>query len=243
MEAAEQAIWEAYLHGRLTPEEQVARAVTLAANPALAAEIEQLRRDLIALETVLRHQQKAELHQLFAESEAQIVRPLWTRLLPYVAAAALAAIVAFTYLFPPQYLSSSRLADRNWTPYDLVTYRAGTEANGPAEQALQAYAAGRYAEVLNLLESLPDSALDSPLQLARGLSQYQTGQLTAAAQTLQSLQADVYLGEAAQWYLALTYLKADDSAAARSLLRIIQQNPVHAWQTEAAQLLEQLPDE
>lgn len=243
MEAAEQDIWEAYLNNTLPEAERIRCQEQLAADPELANRVASLRQELINLETVLRHTEKEQLKELYEAAIEAEIRPLWPRILPFVSAAAVIAILIFTLFFPRQFANPQKLADRQWEAYDLVNVRSGASAADETQAALQRYQSGQYAEAILALEAIPDSLQRPDLRLALGLSQYQTDQLAASIQTLATIQDDPLFGEAAQWYLALSHLKNEEINQARTGLQNIADNSRHYKQTAAEELLEMLPKE
>lgn len=240
MDSAEQDIWEDYLLGRLDPAEREQRKKQLSSDPKLASQVADLQGSLFALQAAFVEQEKTELAALYAETKTA-VRPLWPRILPYVGAVAAAAVLIFTLWFPRQALPLDRLADRQWEPYELVSMRTGDATDSPQAAARSYYQQAQYAEALQLLEA--DTSLSNDLILAKGLSQYKTGQPEASARTLSLLLADPFLGEAAQWYRSLSQLKAGQLEDARNSLNRIAERPTHYKRDAAIALLEALPEQ
>ncbi|MBK9338960.1 MAG: hypothetical protein IPM98_21445 [Lewinellaceae bacterium] len=124
---------------------------------------------------------------------------------------------------------------------DLAGTLGGADSDTLYSRARSLYAAGACTDVLPILESLlADEQFESrPMALLlKGTCLLDAGNTDAALETLgQVPPAAAGLYQHAQWYIALTYLKMENTAAAAALLRELAENPRHRHSKEAAAVL------
>jgi len=152
------------------------------------------------------------------------------RLIPIIGLAA-AALIALLIWQPWQ--SSS--VDSYYQPYALSTIHLGGEQS--LQQAQNAYNSGDYAVALPVFEKYPDMV---EVQLAKGNAEYNLGKLDAAATTFErviSANKYPYHEPAANWYLALTYLKQNQAEKAKTALQAIKRGEYY---DRAQQLLKKI---
>ena len=124
-------------------------------------------------------------------------------------------------------LSAGKLFAEKYTGY----YRMTTEDT--TESAIEkAYKEENYAEVINLNRN---SALSIKDVFLTGMSYLETNELSKAISSYQVVIADVkddknlMLKDAAEYYLALTYLKNNDYDQAIELMNAIHDNSLHLY--------------
>lgn len=243
---------EQYLEGKLPQAEQEALEAEMKADPALQKEVASVR-DLIR--GIERAEEKAFAQQLKAwEGKIQAekskpkgkIRMLRSQNRLLRMAAAFMILIAVVFLLLPGESDPQELFAQHFQPYpDKLT----TMGEGPVEldqdlakQAMASYNAGAYAEALPLLQSLRQQAPDiSLLKLYLGIAALQSGQQELARQSLASLaESNTAYQAEAQWYLALSYLKAGEASAAQEQLQAIGQNANSPYQPQARKVLKAL---
>ncbi len=134
------------------------------------------------------------------------------RWLKPVIALAVAALIVLLIFQPWQ----RSLIDNYYEPYALnITQRTGSNMTALI-QAQKAYHSGDYASALPVFEQYPDNA---EVQLTKGNAAYNLGKIDEAIATFQQVASgdSVYV-PAANWYLALAYLKKEQPEKAKAAL-------------------------
>lgn len=168
----------------------------------------------------------------------------------------LAGIAAVFFLVSvPAYLlwqsatpDTERLYSRFHEPLPVVIPEAEVTRSNNQESALaramEAYEQGRWAAAASLFEkSLQDRPDDYRLRLYYGdvlLRQNLTAEAIATFQTLSSA-PDAAYREQARWLTALSYVRSQQLAEARSLLTLISTDPGGDKAPRASRLLQRLP--
>jgi len=137
---------------------------------------------------------------------------------------ALLGYLAF-YLFQqnsqpqPDELYNNAIAAR----MELELAQKSTNNQLPLLDLQNAYNQGRFQEALPLIEAyLEANPTDNAVQLAKGLSLLETGQITKAQRIFEQLQTGASLyQDTGTWYLALSYLKTQDLRRTKEILRTI----------------------
>jgi tetratricopeptide (TPR) repeat protein len=144
------------------------------------------------------------------------------------AAVVLLAAVGIFVLQQPARSSSHELYTAYFTPYEVPTAlrsEGSLYADADARQAFSLYSQKDYAGAIpffsKALEHAPGG--NSLLVLSRGICYLAAGDTRRAEQDFQEVIGDSnsLFTDQAQWYLALTYLRAGDTDAARAGLRTI----------------------
>lgn len=236
---------EAYLAGELPDGEREAFERRMREDADFAGEVrlQQDTHQLLALHKQFAYkahlQAIAEAPEEETEAAEAPVRPL-RQVWVWTLAAAIVLLVLSSYLGLSLRYDSSRLAADATTPYDnLYTSRGDTSLPTLLQTAFDAYDTGNYALAANRFETLLQ--VDSTFAAARlylGVSLLLSGQPDAAATYLCCTPEP--LREPADWYLALTLLQQRKLDTARISLQAIAQNPDHAYQARAQQLLRRL---
>lgn len=132
------------------------------------------------------------------------------RLAPAIAFAA-AALIALLIWQPWQ--------QSLYTPYVLKTTQMSSGKQA-LKEAQDTYNSGDYATALPLLEKFSNNI---SVQIAKANAEYNLKQYDAAAATLQPIASgNSAYKNTANWYLALTYLKQDQSEKAKAALKEIK---------------------
>ncbi|HEV8270899.1 MAG TPA: tetratricopeptide repeat protein [Chitinophagaceae bacterium] len=127
-------------------------------------------------------------------------------------------------------LSPGRLFAENYTAYELTTTRG--ENDSTESKIEKAYREKNYIEVININKNSVLSVKDIFLT---GMSYLEANELSKAISSYQVVIADVKddktsaLKEAAEYYLALAYLKNNDYDQAIELMNIIHNNTSHLY--------------
>jgi predicted negative regulator of RcsB-dependent stress response len=127
-------------------------------------------------------------------------------------------------------LSSDRLFAENYSAYELTTIRR--ENDSTESKIEKAYREKNYAGVININKNSVLSVKDIFLT---GMSYLETNDLSKAISSYQLVIADVKddknpeLKDAAEYYLALAYLKNSDYDQAIELMNTIHDNSSHLY--------------
>src|SRR6187402_1216585 len=125
-------------------------------------------------------------------------------------------------------LSAGKLFAEKYTGYYWMATEDTTES-----EIEKAYKDEKYAEVINLNRN---SVLSIKDVFLTGMSYLETNDLSKAISSYQVVIADVrddknsMLKDAAEYYLALTYLKNNDYDQAIELMSAIHDNPSHSYE-------------
>jgi len=153
------------------------------------------------------------------EFEAKVVNTnkstITRRLFPLATLAAAAALLLFIFNPFVSQLSTEQLADENFTPYTLESFMGDSGTDKILKKGKKQYGTGAYELALkNFNEYLEVNPGDTEIQLAKGCSQFKLNQTDAAIQTFQEIKNS----SSAQWYLALAYLKKEETNSAKAVL-------------------------
>lgn len=242
---------DAYLRKQLSEEEQRSFDQALADDPALAAALKS------HLETLVAIRQKG-----FQEEIEEGVRELDTELpsqqeaktrpiIPYRLLAMIAAIlllaVAVWWLIPASQNDSDQLfLSHFYAPAALDLMRGGAQSPPdslptPLVEGLRAYQNKAYIEALEDFRAVEGDRLTAAerswLNLLRGVSFLAESEIDSAQSFL--TKADFH-PEMADWYLALSEIKAKQFISAQQRLQSIAQDDTHEYQLLAKKLLKDL---
>jgi hypothetical protein len=187
-----------------------------------------------------RAQLKAQLQQLKQEQpdtkqEAKVV-PFRRRNLYIIG---IAASIAFVLLFAYPFLFPSDLYQQ-FNDHQALNLQTRGDSPTAYQVAEQAFNSGDFATAYTSIKTIiaSDTVTTAYHQIALGIAALETDRL-AEAKTIftQVGEGQSVFTLQAQWYLALTYVKQKDNAAARSILEVILEEP---WKGKAQRLLQKL---
>jgi len=137
----------------------------------------------------------------------------------------------------PQELYASYFA-----PYeDVINVRDNSTTTGLSD-AMEFYNKGDYKKASSSFQAyLSDHPDDHDARFYAGVSQLAAGSPELAIIDFEKvIQANTIFREQAEWFLALGYLKINNTTAAKNFLREISQKQGHDYQEKATELLRQL---
>jgi len=124
------------------------------------------------------------------------------------------------------------LIDRYYEPYALNITQRTPDDMAALIQAQKAYNSGDYASALPVFEKYPNNV---EVQLAKGNATYNLGKTDEAIATFQQVASGNSIHvPAANWYLALAYLKKEQPEKAKSALDNIPEGS--SYYTKAQEL-------
>lgn len=240
---------EAYLSGGMTGSERQAFEAELAADPALAEEVDLMRLAGEAVELSIsdslrtQMQEWREAEQRSArKDEAKVVtlkpRNKLRRLMA-IAAGVLLLLAAGGFWYANDQYGAGKLAMAYYE--DLSNYRDIQSSGDPLNEAVQNIRSGAYGAADEYLQNVPPS--DPRYADARyllGHSLYQQGQSAEAINVLGELEntQNLNLKEKAEWLIVLSYLQDQeaDDADVRELLDKMVADPDHSYHQKAVEL-------
>lgn len=226
---------EKYVEGKLSLEETRAFAKELCDNTDLVSEMQAYQK---AVKGIRDYGLKAELrtyHQEFFEKLAN-KRILYWKYISGIAASVI-IIIGLVYILLFQSLSNSELFTRYFEPYpDIITTRNVDNSN--LAKGLKSYSSGEYEMAITIFNSLPPTDPDYTTALFyMAISYLAITQPQIAIDSLEKLnRIDKTYQEQVHWYLALSYLKLDDTKSAKKQLMKIEEK--HFKYIEAQELLD-----
>lgn len=252
-----QELIDKQLLGKLKPHEAAELAAAKQQDPALEADLVASGQALQAIEVYNDQQLKQRLRKLEQALQQEGTRRSGSTLnqappAPRLAASrsrkwlALAAsllfLIAATWWWM-QAPAGERLGPAafaaNFTPHRNLAVnitRGSSEQVSPEEQAYAAYEAANWNEAAFAIAALPPSPLHDFYLAQIALQQQEASKATELLQKL--VQTDFPLQQEAEWYLALAYMRQDQSKEATQWLEGIAAMPDHPYQKEASRLLE-----
>lgn len=196
------------------------------------------------LSRAARERGRDQLKALFKETDAELdaqeesnLKPLKPKRFNFfrlgIAAAILLAVIAYFWLTDSPSNEALFAAHYEAFPNLIAPIDKGADVENDLAQALRAYERGDFQEAVVLFESLPE--LDKNGQVYYGLSLLSVEQNTNAVAQLQVVASDknARYQQAAQWYLALAFLKTGDRSSSKSVLKQIIERPDHRYLDKA----------
>jgi hypothetical protein len=231
-----------YLEGKLASDERYEVEQTLLRDPATQAALDGLR--------------ESGLSGAALQDDLNDIRQRWQRRSKTTskrwAAAAALALLVFTSWAAWGYYQNQQPASLYATYFaisaekeDYLAVRGEDEATVPGlSSALAAYQQQDYQQSLAMFQSLrEDHPFDGFILRYTAMAAMQVGDYYTAEQALeQCLAIDTPAADriAAQWYLALVYLRLDRQAEGQSLLQDLAASGNGMYATQAQKLLEEL---
>ena len=232
------------IDGELTPEGERQFAYYLQQDANFAREYALQQGMIAALQSDHEQQLKQQFQAVYRQVE---VRHQRRRTIYYRIAAVISLLLLITCVW---FYSSDRapaapqLFARYYTPYQAAPLVRSKTPDGPYQRASDLYRDGRYDEAIPLLKDAlaTDTSRQDKLQLLLGNSYLQTDSVALAITRFQAAASsdNMMMQQFGRWYLALSYLRAGDTEAARTILTRISSEP-GMYQSKAQQLLQALP--
>ena len=234
-----------YLDGELNVAEKQELEHELNTNARLKADLESLQSTRKAIRLYGLKQKVGSIHsQMMNELSSSKTRTAPRKLIRYtIAAAASILLLVGTYMiYNFVSLSPDKIYTSRYQPYELVNVRSGQERQTAVEKA---YREKNYSLVLKIhSENKPFTVKDGFLC---GVSALELNDNVKAIDCFNSVLKEnwnsgnqAYI-DAAEYYLALTYIRNKDYDYALDLLRSIRDNKTHLYNEKAtAKLLRQV---
>jgi tetratricopeptide (TPR) repeat protein len=128
-------------------------------------------------------------------------------------------------------------------PYNDITAARSSGADEILAQGMEYYNRGNYAEAISYLERYLTNEPNQPaVDFYLGVSYLATGQTGKAVQSFKKVitHGDSIFVEVAEWNLALSYLKAEDTINLKHQLQQIIKQPHHPYHSQAIELNERI---
>lgn len=238
-----------YYEGTLSQEEKLAFEKRLADEVTFAQEVALHKKIVAGLKASSRGNMLKKLQEEDAKMEAyQPVAktiPLYggssQKLYWAIAAGFILLLIPFVILYN-QRQSSEQLFTQYFAPYSHQEGALPTD--GPADQAMDLYKNQNYAQALPILDKMlgGKEGKEAAILFYKGNSHLALDHAEDAINSFEgvlALSPNPYTEEA-EWYLALSYVKAAKKRKAKKLLEDIIKKQDHPYQKEARDLLTQL---
>ncbi|QHT69037.1 tetratricopeptide repeat protein [Rhodocytophaga rosea] len=245
-----------YLSGRLNQEEKSAFEQRLSAETALAEQVALQRKITTGLQTAgrlnmlaLLKEEDAKMPAYQPEEEATTATEAKTisfnptsKQMYYWAAAAVLLLMVPVFMLLRANESGEKLADSYFHAHENQWVSTDGDSSLSA-QAMEHYEEGKYAMALNIFEKmLGNNTAEAEVQFYKGNSYLALKKTQEAIQSFEAvltMPANKYTEEA-EWYLALSYVQADDEKQAKKILKGIMDNENHPYHKEAQDLMKKL---
>ena len=220
---------EAYFKGDLNQQERKKLEEKMKTNKEFAQEVE-LYKDIegaIRLNSnkVLKKQLN-EIHDRVVDQKPQAkVRTLSTYRIGLIAASIALLLFAGYWFLNTGTTSTDELFAANYELYDWSTDTRGSETTS-FQSLNDLYQNGEFQQFINEVNALNiDSNTDPELVMALGCAYLETGTYDKAISTFKHVETNAFIGEEAQFNIALSHLKSNDLAAARIIfLKLTRSN-------------------
>lgn len=183
------------------------------------------------LQGALKKQERQEIKELFESlGKEEPSRPVKVfKLRPWLAAASIALVLGLGswLFFNTGAMDPNQLYEANFEPYDNVVHpiERGNQIDDLKDRAFIAYENDEYALALELFSELNQEQNDPYIEFYSAIVHMQLGNHNKAVVALQSYMAqDGALGDRANWYLALSYLKLGELEKSKEQLRKVIAN-------------------
>jgi hypothetical protein len=240
-----------YINGSLSAEQKAIVNQELQHNPAFAQEIALHRDMLIGLEKAVDQEWKNHFALLDKQSvnaeevtvpEAKIIPLNRTSYYWWSGLAACLLVGYFFYFLLNTGNKNEKLFAQYYEPYMIASVQRNAGAGGTKEQAMQAYENGNYQEAAKLFTACVSvTPPDVSCTFYLGLASIETKELVKAEKYLSEVvnqPANDYRTRA-RWYLALVYLKQEQTEKAAELLKQLQLEQGF-YRKKATKLLQEL---
>lgn len=216
-------IIEKHLDRQLNPEEQHEFSLRMKNDQTFRQEVELYEQIVEAIRQTGRKQTIRSVHQSYMNDRRQSTHSTNFPWLKPLAAACLLFVMGAAFLFY-QLPSGQQLYQSTYTPYKIHIMRSENQ------DLLNAYYAQQnYEKFLQTYEAIAQP--DAHQRMMAGNVHLSLGNNSQAIEHFKTLQtqSNTELAEVAQWYLALTFLKTEQTDKAYYLLKEIQQQPLHLY--------------
>jgi tetratricopeptide (TPR) repeat protein len=228
---------EAYVSGLLSETDRIAFEQQMASDPELAALVDNY--DLISdVRDVLIEEDVREVLTRKSVPRSRQVRT--KRLRFFLATAAILALAITTVTLINLQNSTDRIFTRHFEPYPSGALRG---VNDRVSDGLTAYDHQDYANALahwNAVDRNSPEYLSAQIYVGNALLAHGEAELAIIEFSEIIDRKDARFTQAAQWYLALAYLKAGKRESSIAILMNIQEFGTHAYQARAQELLNKL---
>ncbi len=227
-----------YLDGELTGSEEEDLERQLAVDPALQQEYENLRLSRESIRYYGLKEKVAGVHGQMMKELKTPVRKMSSakKIIRYTIAVAASVVLLVGGFLAYQFytLSSNKIFASNYQSYELGNLRDGNEQ--PLSAVEQAYQAKDYRQVVKLVKQ-SDSATVKETFLAAMSNEELANNPAAIIQYKKVIagsgtQGSNIIKDAAEYYLALAYLRNKDYDYALELLRKIKDDPSHLYHSK-----------
>ncbi|UII22598.1 tetratricopeptide repeat protein [Fulvivirga ligni] len=229
-----------YLRGELSSEDESAFLAEVNSSAELKSELELAQDIQKGIELDALYSAKS----LLAAEEVKLKKPeapssssnnWWWK-----AAASLVLICSVLYFFLGQSADMQELYSQSYSPYPNIVNPVNRSSSDQPKDWPEAYEAKKYAQVINVLDEKLKADPDSDVYLFYlAQSHLALGSADEAITHLEKIKSDSKFYEPAQWYVALSYLKQDNSDKAEEKLNQIKDSD-SAYAMRAEKLLNSL---
>jgi hypothetical protein len=247
-----------YLGGELKPEEKTAFERRLATEPALSEQVTLHRQITASVKSSGRAGLLAMLEEedakMPAYQEVAVAEKPEAKVIPFAgrskqmyywaAAAVLLLLVPFIFIIRNT-TSADKIFANYFKPHEYQGVPVSGDTADLSTKAMNHYEEGKYALALPILEKMlgnKAAAAEAEVQFYKGnshLALNHAKDAVACFEAVIAMPANQYTEEA-QWYLALSYIKADNKAKAKELLNTIVDTQNHPFHKDASELLKKL---
>lgn len=237
---------ELYLRRQMPPNERRAFEAKIAADPQLADEVAFYEALLLRHDEQVKTKWRAQDESLL-QPETQIRPVPLVRRPQWAVAASLALLLAagvwYTFFYTPQ-PNLDTVFQENYEGYKY----SGILGNGTSnaedslwQAAMNAYRAKRYEDAVNIAGQFSNSVkYAAEALLLTGAAQLEQGQTEEAVRAFAQVNAPLALRRKAQFFTAMTHLKAKNAGQAKTLFQTIADDADSPYRGKAAAILKKL---
>jgi hypothetical protein len=227
---------ETALSEQVTLHRQITASFKSSGRASLLAMLEEEDANMPAYQEVTEEQNKPEAKVIAFNNGSR-------QMYYWAAAVILLLLVPFIFIIRNN-TAPDRLAGKYFQPYENEWVPANGDTADLSTKAMKHYENENYALALPILEKMlgSNTSDEAEVQFYKGNSHlalnHPKDAITCFAAVL-SMPANKYTEEA-QWYLALSYIKAEDKVKAKDLLNTIVETENHPFHKDATELLKKL---
>lgn len=204
----------------------------------LQKEIDQAIQNEIRVENFMSQLDRIHEKNINAKNKVFSLHNKW-----YYAAASITLVAGTTfYTIKQHFQNPDHLYNKFYEPWQPGVITRGASNNNLDYNIISDFQIGKYENVIKTINNnFNSNNIDPKLLLVKGCAEMELMNFTAAINTLKLFESKNYTfyTEAAQWYLALCYLKNNDANSSKIILnKIVESNTSYA--VEASKLLKKL---